>query len=235
MGGDGYHYWDFADPAHEPAGTDNMAPFQVMALADDIAGEPLITLNFGSGSAAEAADYVTHLVGTDGDDPRVAARAHWGDPDPYPAGVHELGNEVYGYWNTGYSEGGDYAYANPDAEHGGDPAWHGQPSSDPADCAARALASVEAVAAVSPDARFWTPLSQADMDGWGGLDAALPALEPLLLHPAVTAVVIQGDLEQVRRRRRGAGPAAQRHGDPTAALTQILRYGSRPPRRPRCA
>jgi len=149
-----------------------------------------VTLNFGSGTAAEAADYVTHLVGTQPGDPLVDARHAVGHPAPWDVRRHEIGNEVYGYWNTGFSDGGSYSYANPDAANGGDPAWVGRPSSDPADFAARALTYIEAVAPVSPEARFWVPLAQADMDWWGGLEQAIPALEPLLLHPAVEAVVV---------------------------------------------
>ncbi len=190
IGGDGYHFWDFAEPGHPVSDDDNMAPFEYMAIVEDIGAEPLITLNFGSGTAQEAARYVRYLVGEDMADELVAARVFSGRTEPYRPVAYELGNEIYGFWNTGYSGSGSYSYANPEAIHGGDPPWHGRPASDAADYAARGLEYVAAVLAEDPVARFWVPLSQAPMDGWGGLDAALPALEPLLAHPAVQAVVV---------------------------------------------
>jgi hypothetical protein len=189
LGADGYHFWDFASPDRDVASTDNMAPYQWMAIVDEVDADPLVMLNFGSGTAAEAARYADHLVGPGGT-AEADARAHWGRTEPYPVHVYEIGNEIYGPWNTGYAATGHYAYANPDARHGGDAAWHGRPASDPADYAARALTYADAVSAVDPEARFWIPLSQASMDGWDGLDRALPALEPLLLDPRVEAVVV---------------------------------------------
>jgi hypothetical protein len=104
--------------------------------------------------------------------------------------VFEIGNEVYGFWNTGFTSTGAYSFANPNAANGGDPAWHGKPASDAAHFAARALEFVRAVQAVLPDARFRVPLSQATMDSWGGLETSLDALRPLLVEPAVDAVVV---------------------------------------------
>lgn len=190
LGDDGYHFWDFVDPARGTSDDDNMAVFQYMALIEAADGAPLVTLNFGSGTAGEAADYVTYLEGEDSADPLVAARQSWGRAEPYGARVFEIGNEVHASWNTGYSEGGDYAYANPDALHGGDPDWFGRAAREPSDFAARALAYVSAVTAVLPDAHFRVPLSMADMEDWGGTEAAVAALTPLLEHPAVTAVVV---------------------------------------------
>jgi hypothetical protein len=39
VGGDGYHFWDFARPDKTPLPTDNMAVSDYAALADDIGGE----------------------------------------------------------------------------------------------------------------------------------------------------------------------------------------------------
>ncbi|MCA9716196.1 MAG: hypothetical protein KC468_16060 [Myxococcales bacterium] len=194
LGADGYHFWPLVDPARDVDEDDNMAPFEYFALMDEIGGDapaPVVMLNFGSGTAAEAGDYVTHLNGEDADDPLVAARQHWGREAPYDVEVFELGNEVHAIWNTGYRDDGAYAYANPEAVNGGDPPWYGRPAADPADYAARALEYVNAVRSRSPDARLWVPLSMASMDAWGdGLEPALAALDPLLREPAVEGVVI---------------------------------------------
>ncbi|HWB75220.1 MAG TPA: hypothetical protein VG755_09695 [Nannocystaceae bacterium] len=189
LGQDGYHFWRYADPARVVADDDNMAPYQHQTIVDEVDGTPLVTVDFGSGTADEAARYLKHLVASDGSD-EANARAHWGHPDPWPTSIYEIGNEVYGPWNTGYTATGNHAYANPDAEGGGDPAWHGRPSAAAADYAARALAYADAMSAVQPDARFWVPLAQSSMDAWGGLDAALADLDPLLRDERITAVVV---------------------------------------------
>lgn len=189
LGKDGYHFWRYAAPDREVAADDNMAPYQAQTIVAELGGDPLVTVDFGSGTADEAASYVRHLVAEDGSE-EAQARAHWGHPAPYPTSIYELGNEVYGFWNTGYSASGTYSYANPDAAHGGDPDWHGRPSALAADYAARALAYADAISAVQPDARFWVPLAQSSMDAWGGLASSLAALDPLLRDERVDAVVV---------------------------------------------
>jgi hypothetical protein len=190
LGADGYHFWNFADPDRAPQPTDNMAVTDYATLSDEIGGELTVTLNFGSGTAAEAASYVKYLTGSDASDPLVAARMRAGRAEPYDVEVFEIGNEVYGFWNTGFNAEGAYSFANPRAENGGDPAWSGKPASDATYFAARGLEYIRAVQAVLPSARFRVPLSQATMDAWGGLDRSLQALRPLLRDPAVDAVVV---------------------------------------------
>jgi hypothetical protein len=190
FGGDGYHFWDFVRPDRGTSPADNMAVFEYAAVASELGGELTITLDFGSGTSAEAARYATYLNGTSPVGLEVAARTSSGRKDPYGVSVFEIGNESYGSWNTGNVATGKYSYANPTAANGGDPAWKGKPSSSAADFSARALEYVHAVQAVSPGARFRVPLSQASMDAWGGLDVALAALGPLLEEPAVDAVVV---------------------------------------------
>lgn len=190
LGRDGYHFWDYADPSAPAAETDNVAPTDYMAIVDEVEADPVITLNFGSGTAAEAADYVSYLTGTDPTDPLVAARQASGRSAPWPTDVFEVGNEIYTRYNTGYTATGDYSYANPSAANGGDPAWHGRPAEDADDYAARALAYVQAVVAVHPAARIYIPLTQSSWDGWGGPSAAIPRLAGLLEHPSVAGVVV---------------------------------------------
>lgn len=190
LGGDGYHFYRYVEPGHAPAASDNMASFEVFALMHEADAAPIITVNFGSGSADEAAAYLRHLNGVDPGDKDVAARVHWGMSEPYGQELFELGNESYGAWNTGYSDTGKHAYANPDAAGGGDPKWHHRPSRSAADYAARGLEYLGAMRAVTPGARAWVPLAQASMDAWGGVEAAVPELAPLLRHQAVAGAVI---------------------------------------------
>lgn len=192
LGNDGYHFADFVNPERSESPTDNMASFDYMALVEEAGAAPLVTVNYSSGTASEAAAYVTHLNGEKLEDPNVASRRHWGRESPYGVRRMEIGNEVYGFWNTGYGATGSYSYANPEALSGGDSGWHGRPAADPANYAARALEYVEKMSAADGGSaiRFWAPLSQSGMEDWGGIDVAVPALEPLLSDPRVEGVVI---------------------------------------------
>lgn len=190
LGQDGYHFYRYVEPGHAPAPGDNMASFEVFALMQEADAAPIVTLNFGSGTASEAADYVQHLNGTDAADKDVAARLHWGMDQPYRQALFELGNESYGAWNTGFTAKGEFSYANPAATGGGDPAWHGRPSASAADFAARGLEYAAAVRAAWPAAQLWVPLSQASMDAWGGVEPAAMSLAPLLKDQAVAGAVI---------------------------------------------
>lgn len=190
LGFDGYHFFDFADPESEPMATDNVAPFEYMAMIDEVDADPLIMLNFGSGTSSEAADYVRHLVGTDEADPLVAARVFHGRRAPWPVTLYEIANEIYEPFNTGYLEDGAFSYANPNAENGGDPAWFGKPASSAQSYTDRALEYVEQVLAAQPDARFYIPLTQSTWTGWGGPRQSIPTLTPLLERPEVLGVVV---------------------------------------------
>ncbi len=189
-GQDGYHFLDFAHPETEPAATDSMAVHQYMALIDEVGADPLVTLNFGSGTVSEATSYARYLNSDDLTDDEAAFRTFWGQSRPYDQPVFEIGNEPYGAWNTGFTSTGPFSYANPSADHGGDPDWHDRPAESAADAALRGIAYMDAVTAVSPDARFWWPISRADFTGWGGPTAAVSQLAPLLEDPRVEAVAI---------------------------------------------
>lgn len=178
LGQDGYHFERYEGTT--PGRDDNLSPEQVGSLVRELGGELLVTLNFGSGTAQEAARYAARMT-------EVVAHGQEGARGR-PLRF-EIGNEVYAFWNTGYALG-PHGYANPAAVGGGDPPWHGRPSRRAEDYAARALTYVDAVTAVSPGARFWVPFGQATLEDWGGVEPALRALRPLLVHPAVEAVVV---------------------------------------------
>lgn len=190
FGGDGYHFFHYAAPSAPAAPDDNMAPYEWLAIAREAGGEPWMTVNFASGTAREAAEYVRHLDGTLPNDPFVEARAAHGASEPYGVYDVEIGNESYAFWNTGFANDGAYSYANPSAKNGGDPAWAGKPSSNAANFAARAVEYLAAMKAEAPALRARIPLSQSSMDGWGGPDAAVAALSPVLSDPSVAAAVV---------------------------------------------
>ncbi|MBI2889226.1 MAG: hypothetical protein HYY13_00410 [Nitrospirae bacterium] len=187
---DGYHFWRYVDPSREVEPGDYMSVPQYMAFIEESGGVPLVTLNFGSGTASEAAEYVRFLNATDPGPSLAAARAFWGRGEPYDVHLFEIGNESYFSFNTGYSQDHAYAYANPKAPNGGDPLWHGKPTSDPANYAERAMEYIRAVQTVEPDARFLTVFNQASLQYWGGLEATTRALQPLLTHSSVAGAVV---------------------------------------------
>lgn len=159
FGNDGYHF-------DRPG--ENVSPEQYLGLMREADAEPIVMLNFATGSAEEAQRYAAHVA-------------------PHGVRRFEIGNECYGIWNTGYSDDSTFAYAH---KKSSDVAWRGRPSSNAEDYGARAESYVDAVLRVVPDARFFVPLTQASMDAWGGITASCAALAPLLSRDEVDAVVV---------------------------------------------
>ena len=87
-----------------------------MQIAEALGAEPFITVNYGSGTAQEAAELVEYLNGSQST-PYGALRAANRHPEPYNAKYFILGNEFPGYWEicepsrercdtgTGYGQG----------------------------------------------------------------------------------------------------------------------------------
>lgn len=67
-----------------------------------VGASPQVVVNFGTGSASDAADLVAYSNGTNPDDPMVALRRQRGHEDPYAIEVFEIGNEQYGHWEAGF-------------------------------------------------------------------------------------------------------------------------------------
>lgn len=66
-----------------------------------IGAEPHITVNSGTGSPHEAADWVEYCNGSV-DTPMGALRAQHGHPEPYGVHIWEVGNENFGTWQGGF-------------------------------------------------------------------------------------------------------------------------------------
>jgi alpha-N-arabinofuranosidase len=66
-----------------------------------IGAEPHITVNTGTGTSEEAADWVEFCNGAP-ETPMGARRMTNGDRDPYQVRLWEVGNEIYGSWQGGY-------------------------------------------------------------------------------------------------------------------------------------
>jgi alpha-N-arabinofuranosidase len=113
----GYHWRDGVGPADarptlpNPAwpglepnlfGTD-----EFVAFCRQVGCEPMICVNAGLGSPEEAADWVEYCNGST-DTPLGHLRAENGHPEPYGIHMWEIGNEVHGDWQVGWTTPGGY-------------------------------------------------------------------------------------------------------------------------------
>ena len=94
--------WDAVEP--NLFGTD-----EFLAFCEAVGCEPMICVNAGDGTAAEAADWVEYCNGDPEETELGALRAEHGHPEPYDVTYWELGNEVYGEWQTTWTTPGGYA------------------------------------------------------------------------------------------------------------------------------
>ena len=70
--------------------------------------EPLICVNFGSGTPEEAANWVEYCNGST-ETEYGKMRAANGHPEPYRVRYWDIGNETFGDWEIGHCHAGDYA------------------------------------------------------------------------------------------------------------------------------
>ncbi len=144
-GADGYHWQQVFTPGSGAINLDEAA-----GMARKAGGSLTAQINFGSGTAQEAAAEVAYANGTDTSLAEVALRHQHGFTDPYNITRWEIGGELYDSGTTGFSNTGEYSYANPTAKNGGDSVWYNKPSSDPANYAARSVVFARAMRAASP-------------------------------------------------------------------------------------
>jgi|GEM_PF-1936369 len=83
-------------------GTDEYMKFNKLANL-----EPLITVNAGTGTPEEAAQWVEYANGTT-DTPMGQLRAENGHPSPYDVKYWNIGNELWGFWQAGYATPSEY-------------------------------------------------------------------------------------------------------------------------------
>ena len=114
----GYHWRDGVGPVderptrHNPAwggleynlfGTD-----EFIAFCKEVGCEPLICVNAGNGTPQEAAAWVEYCNGST-ETPMGRLRADNGHPEPYGITLWEVGNEIYGKWQVGWTTPGGNA------------------------------------------------------------------------------------------------------------------------------
>jgi alpha-N-arabinofuranosidase len=80
---------------------------EFVAFCRAVGCEPMICVNAGNGSPEEAAAWVAYCnAGTD--TPMGHLRAENGHPEPYGVRIWEIGNEIYGRWQVGWTTPGGY-------------------------------------------------------------------------------------------------------------------------------
>lgn len=81
---------------------------ELLQLADRVGFEVMITVNAGSGTAEEAARWVEYVNG-DTTTTLGRLRARNGHPEPYGVRYWNIGNELWGHWQVGYTNPEEYA------------------------------------------------------------------------------------------------------------------------------
>ena len=81
---------------------------EILQLAERLGFDVMITVNAGSGTAEEAAQWVEYV---NGDTSTVLGRlrARNGHPEPYGVRYWNIGNELWGHWQVGYTNPEEYA------------------------------------------------------------------------------------------------------------------------------
>ncbi len=108
----GYHWRDGVGPIEERPTRPNPAwdgletnlfgTDEFVALCEAVGCEPMICVNAGNGTPEEAARWVEYCNGST-DTEMGALRATHGHPEPYDVTYWEVGNELYGSWQIGWT------------------------------------------------------------------------------------------------------------------------------------
>lgn len=115
---DGYHWKDGIGPRNKRPVRPNLAwggiesnqfgTDEFIDFCREVGAEAYITVNVGSGSPQEAAEWVEYCNGglntTYG-----RLRAEYGHPEPYGVKYWGIGNELYGSWEIGHMDADTYA------------------------------------------------------------------------------------------------------------------------------
>lgn len=114
----GYHWRDgvgplegrpvLPNPAWPEVEWNHVGTDEWLRLCAHVGAEPLICVNAGDGTADEAADWVEYCNG-EPSTPMGALRVRNGHPAPYDVRLWEVGNELYGAWQTGATDAAGYA------------------------------------------------------------------------------------------------------------------------------
>lgn len=81
---------------------------EYMKFCAAVGCEPMICINFGTGTPEEAADWVEYCNGAP-ETPMGRLRAENGHPQPYGVKYWDIGNETFGDWEIGHCNADEYA------------------------------------------------------------------------------------------------------------------------------
>ncbi|HUT56041.1 MAG TPA: alpha-L-arabinofuranosidase C-terminal domain-containing protein [bacterium] len=93
--------WGKLGPLVGPEEDNHFGTDEFMALCQAVGAGPMLTVNVGSGTAAEAADWVEYCNGPV-DTRWGAERAKNGHPEPYQVKYWFVGNEIFGWHEIGH-------------------------------------------------------------------------------------------------------------------------------------
>ncbi len=115
---DTYHWKDGIGPRDQRPTRPNLAwggtesnqfgTDEFIKFCREVGAEPCITVNVGSGTPEEAAQWVEYCNG-DNSTTYGKRRAEYGHPEPYNVKYWGIGNELYGEWEKGHMNKTQYA------------------------------------------------------------------------------------------------------------------------------
>ncbi|MHB8895267.1 MAG: alpha-L-arabinofuranosidase C-terminal domain-containing protein [Candidatus Geothermincolia bacterium] len=101
-------YWSRYGPLTRVLDPNVFGTHEYMSLVEDLGAEAYVNVNFGTGSAVEAARWVEYVNGAESTT-EGARRAGYGRKDPWGVRLWGIGNEMYGVWALGHLPARDYA------------------------------------------------------------------------------------------------------------------------------
>ena len=101
-------YWSRFGPFTRVLDPHWFGTHEYMDFVRELETEPYINVNFGTGTAPEAARWVEYVNGP-ADTLEGSRRADYGEPEPWGVRYWGIGNEMYAIWTLGHSGPRDYA------------------------------------------------------------------------------------------------------------------------------
>lgn len=101
-------YWSRYGPFTRVLDPNHFGSDEYMELVTELGAEPYVNVNFGTGTAAEAARWVEYM---NGDESTVEGRrrSSYGHEEPWGVRYWGIGNEMYGFWTLGHCGAREYA------------------------------------------------------------------------------------------------------------------------------
>jgi alpha-N-arabinofuranosidase len=101
-------HWHDWGPKIGPKHDNHFGSDEFMLFAREVGVEPLININFGTGTPEEAAQWVEYM-NSEATTEYGAIRAQFGHPEPYKVKFWGIANEIFGNWEKGYLPAQKYA------------------------------------------------------------------------------------------------------------------------------